>query len=286
MPRYKSYSTSTRRRYSSRFKSKSYLPYGPRKSYKRRSEFRKKTQRPTFSKRQDYPQLQHDVMLASKSPVMGAVESADSTIAIPDNGIFFTIWSPTYRVANTTGRQRDRQQTNCLFVGVKENILFAGEGNFLHRRIVFWSRSTVEDAKPFSGPNEMLLRNIKLRDPNTDTTLDQFLGGSRGTDFLPSTVILRKFDSNMVDVVYDKNDSYTQMGTKLKTRKFWHRCEREISYQDKEKGVDTESSGWAGLTSGSGGNLYVVDLFKTRSKKDVSSFVTFASEVYWRERNT
>jgi hypothetical protein len=217
-------------------------------------------------------------MLASKQPVMGSVESTESIIQLPSDGTAFTIWSPSYRVVNDNGSLRDRGQTDCLFVGLKESLLFAGEGNTIHRRIVFWSEKQVEEAQPFSGPNEMLLRNIKLRDTATDSTLDKFLGGTRGRDFLNTTIFQRKLDSRVAEVVYDREESYAQYSTILKDRKFWHRCQREISYEDGQE------SGWAAKPLGGAGNLYVVDMFTNRSAPAAKTFVTFSSEVYWRER--
>lgn len=257
-----------------------------RGNYKRRAESRKKTQRPSFNKRIDYPQLKHDVMLAGRHTSLTPVDEGLATISLPALGMRFTIWSPSYRVANDTGRERDRLKTNCLFVGVKEKALFAGEGNVLHRRIVFWSRVSVDQAMPFSGPDETMLRNIAQRDPETDRTLDPFLDGSRGVDYLPSTIWHQKFDKNVVDVVYDRDFTYVQHGTVLKTVKFWHRCEREISYEDKENGVGISRSGWSGRASGSGGNLYVVDFYVSRGTASATMNVSFSSEVYWRERNT
>jgi hypothetical protein len=256
-----------------------------KKSYKNRAEYKKRTQRPGFSKRTDYPQLKHDVLLASSVPAMGVVQQQNATIKLPATGMRFTIWTPSHRVANISGGERHRHQTNCLFVGFKENLLFIGEGNVIHRRVVFWSRVAIDQAMPLSGPNESLLRNIVLRDPDSDTTLDPLLGGTRGQDYLADTIFHRKFDSNAVDVVYDRNRTHAQQGTILDTNKFWHRCEREISYQDKENGMNMDANGWAGLSSGSGGNLYVVDMYVCRGANNATVNVSFSSDVYWRERN-
>jgi len=123
-----------------------------------------------------------------------------------------------------------------MFVGIKEKLLFMGEGNSLHRRVVFWSRVPIDEAMPLSGPHETMLRNIVLRDPGSSQVLDPFLKGSRGVDYLPSNIWQQRFDDNVVDVVHDREFTYSQPGSVLKTKKFWHRCEREISYEDKEDG--------------------------------------------------
>lgn len=230
-----------------------------------------------------FTELKHDVMLASAKPVLGQVTQADATINLPVTGMGFTIWSPSYRVASNNHRPRDREQTKCQFVGVKENILFMGEGNVLHRRVVFWSRVSIDEALPFIGQNDTMLRNIKILDPDRDLVLDQFLGGTRGQDFLAGTIFHRKFDGNAVDVVYDKVESYAQPGTVLKNRKLWHSCRKVISYQDKESGMDISRSGWSGLASGSGGNLYIVDMYVCRGTQSANMNVSFSSEVYWRE---
>jgi hypothetical protein len=44
----------------------------------------------------------------------------------------------------------------------------------------------------------------------------------------------------------------------------------------------SEATGWCGETTGSGGNLYVVDMFMAQGDK---VDVRMTSDVYWRERN-
>jgi hypothetical protein len=209
--------------------------------YKKRAEAKKKTQRPGFNKGRDYPKLKHDIMLAASRPHLTAVSQSDAVITLPRNGMRFTVWCPSYRVANSSGRDRDRAQTNCLFVGVKENILFAGDGNVIHRRIVGWSRVPLDAAMPINGPQESLLRNIVLRNPETDFTLDPFLNGTRDVDYLPGTILLSRFDGNVFDVVYDCSFEHAQAGTVLQNVKLWHRCEREPQSQREQTFVPTRS---------------------------------------------
>ena len=275
MPRY----TAPNPRRQGRSKKRGFSGVRKKTSYRKKAEYQKKTQRPYFNKKFDYQVKKHDVMLASATPQLVTINETDAIATLGTTGMRFTIWSPSYRVANTAARPRDRISTNCLFVGVAEKLLFIGSGDVSHRRIVLWSRVSLDEAMPMSGPNETLLRNILQRNPATDTLLDQFLNGTRGQDFFASTIFLQGFDKNAVDVVYDRTVRYNQQGNIIKTSKFWHRCEREISYQDKESGMNVSHSGWSGLSSGSGGNLYVVDMYVNRGVMNVN----FKTDVYWHE---
>jgi hypothetical protein len=108
---------------------------------------RKVTQRNGFNRRLDYPTLKHDIMIGTTgSAAVGDLNEAKVTQTIPAGGsMWCMVWSPSYRVRNSTGRERDRATTNVLFVGFRDHITIAGVGNVMHRRVVFWSRVRISE---------------------------------------------------------------------------------------------------------------------------------------------
>ena len=71
-------------------------------TYRKKAEYRKKSQRPTFNRLVDYPQLKHDIMLASALPVApgAAFTERNSTIVVPATGMQFINWSSSRSVTD------------------------------------------------------------------------------------------------------------------------------------------------------------------------------------------
>jgi len=153
-----------------------------------------------------------------------------------------------------------------------------------HRRLVFYGRFPIADSVSFDGRDGVKLRNIKMLEGHSGV-LDGLFEGHRGVDWTEDHLLQTRMDASVVAVLHDRCYKYVSQGVLLDNRSFYHKTGRKIHYDDSRHGDGYSGDGWAGMSNGSAGNLYVLDMFSVVSQ-DTSAVIRFSgsSHVYWLEK--
>jgi len=261
---------------------------------------------------------------AMASTVIGQTNPPRGAVTL-ESGLNVFLWCPTYmNHENATQSEYVRNRNTIFFRGVKDNWTFAngGLGNWVHRRIVFWSHQQYPAGIPVESAvsPEVFFRPLNVLDltnPDNQKFMELIFQGTLGldyTNFSNATV-----DRRRLGVVSDRkirirptysatNTDGDLDGTIQKTYTTSTFVNQNITYDDEEKGFfdapgddgeepggpgDGHGSPWSITGPGSPGNLYVLDMFilgvlgtppNTPLPGEARALVQTDAMVYWHER--
>lgn len=242
-----------------------------------------------------------------------------------ESGLNVFLWCPSYmNHENATQSEYVRNRNTIFFRGFKDNWTFAngGLGNWVHRRIVFWSHQQYPAGIPVESATspEVFFRPLNVLDLSVvgnQKFMETMFQGSLGVDytnFSNATV-----DRRRVGLVSDRKirirPTYSATnadgdfdGTIQKSYTTSTFVNRNITYDDEERGFfdvpgddgeepggpgDGHGSPWSVTGPVSPGNLYVMDIFilgvlgkppNTPLPGEARAIVQTDAMVYWHER--
>nr|WNA22189.1 MAG: capsid protein [Rhinopithecus-associated genomovirus 1] len=201
-----------------------------------------------------------------------------------------------------------RTASTCYMRGLAENLrIETSSGNpWLHRRICFTSRDqrfNNENTNDQSGTDRQTISTGALETSNgwqrlagnmiidtlsnTINTFNEILfKGAQGIDW--DDFITAPVDTSRVDLKFDKTWVYksgNQAGI-MKECKLWHPMNKNIVYDDDERGA-AESSVTYSVTDKRGmGDYHIIDLFSQGSSGVSGDLikVRYTSTLYWHEK--
>lgn len=262
---------------------------------------------------------------AMASTVIGVTDPPQGFVTL-NSGLNCFLWCPTYmNHENDVQSEYVRNRNTIFFRGFKDNWNFAngGLGNWMHRRIVFWSHQQYPAAIPVSAaPTSPLtifrpLNVLDLSNVANQKFMETIFQGTLNIDYtnLSNAVV----DRRRVGVVSDRKihirptysapDADGEVdGTIQKSYKTATFVNRSITYDDEEHGYfdvpgddgeepggpgDGHGSAWSVGGPNSPGNLYVLDMFilgvlgrppNTTLPGEARAVVSTDAIVYWHER--
>lgn len=214
----------------------------------------------------------------------------------------------TAALPNPVVNQSVRTASTCFMRGLAENLrIETSSGNpWFHRRICFTAKSTVflfrapSDASGVdrdsaaTGALEtsngwVRLAANMLNDTltNTVTNMNELLfKGAQGVDW--DDFITAPVDTLRVDLKFDKTWVYRSGNASgmFKETKLWHPMNKNIVYDDDERGAGEDTANYSVNDKRGMGNYHVIDLFSQGSAGSTSDLlkVRYTSTLYWHEK--
>lgn len=201
-----------------------------------------------------------------------------------------------------------RTATTCYMRGLSENIrIETSSGNpWFHRRICFCAKNPVFYAASASDPSGTersaiasgaletssgwvrLAANMQL-DTLTNTLAAQrniIFKGEQGIDW--DDAITAPLDTTRIDVKYDRTRVYKSGNERgiLREIKMFHPMNKNVVYDDDERGAGTRSLDISVDDKRGMGNYHVLDLFSQGSSAAAADRlrVRYTSSMYWHEK--
>lgn len=261
---------------------------------------------------------------AMASTVIGQVDPPAGFVTL-NSGLNVFLWCPSYmNHENQVQSEYVRNRNTVFFRGFRDNWTFAngGLGNWLHRRIVFWSHQQYPAGIPVESvaSPETFFRPLNVLDlTNTANQkfMETFFQGTLGLDY--TNLSNATVDRRRVGLVSDRKirirptysapNADTELGgTIQKTYSTSTFVNKNITYDDEEHGFfddpgddgeepggsgDGHGSPWSVTGPVSPGNLYVLDMFilgvlgtppNTTLPGESRAVVSTDAIVYWHER--
>lgn len=230
------------------------------------------------------------------------------------DGLITLLWCPTKRQRLTSDNPTSapnvaddatRTASTCYYRGLKEKYIVrtTGSAAWRWRRICFTFRSDAFLQLPTVNPGiyqavlDNLTSNGYARSLNaynaTDLNQQEMLNRVyayvfQGTQFSDwATPLTAKVDNDRVTLKYDRTitiQSGNDAGV-IKDFNFWHPMNRNLHYDEDERGGVTQNGDFSALTSRSMGDYYVMDMVTCNDSSSEESLVMSpTATLYWHER--
>lgn len=235
------------------------------------------------------------------NPSGGGPEIAQPKDMVGGTGTFYSsIWIPTARPAqeNTAIKGAPlspmRQSSTIFARGVKETILLetSTPRPWRWRRICFWLKGDIIADNPDPATSQFFRFNSTLGMVRLSNAIGSGFPAEymfKGTNQIDWTdVFTAPIDTTHIQPVYDKTMTLRSGSTAgmSQTIKLWHPMNKNIVYDDEERGFTTAPSPLAAQGRRGAGDYYIYDVFQVATGSTDQDILRFQPNAtfYWHEK--